>query len=144
MSKLTIKFPSSLEEVVGHPYNYDSHRTSGFKVYELRSEEAGISWRWKAYELKSKEARKYKKNPVEVESLSYGLIFLGHNSSMLVMESQFPGFKGNYIYFTGDFTEASCFKSPLGSIELGVFKMEDKTILAFNGNGYIDSSFILR
>ncbi|RWR89382.1 F-box protein SKIP23 [Cinnamomum micranthum f. kanehirae] len=102
----------SIQEVERDPYDYDSRRTLGFKVYELGWVENG----------------EYKKKPTEVESLGDRVIFLGQNSSMLVMASQFPGFKGNRIYFTDDFMEASSFKSPLGCVDLGIFDMEDKTV----------------
>ncbi|RWR89476.1 F-box protein SKIP23-like protein [Cinnamomum micranthum f. kanehirae] len=101
-----------LEEVLRHPSNYNSRITLGFKVYELLLKKTGV----------------YKKNLVQVESLIDRLIFLGQNSSMLLMESQFPGSKGNCIYFTDDFMEVSHFKSPLGCVDLGVFNMEDNTV----------------
>lgn len=88
--------------------------TSGFKVYELGLEENG----------------EYKKNPVQVESLGDRVIFLGQNSSMLLMASEFAGFKGNRIYFTDDYMESYLFESPIGigCVDLGIFNMEDKTI----------------
>ncbi|KAJ8626413.1 hypothetical protein MRB53_019720 [Persea americana] len=102
----------SIQEVERDPYDYDSRRTLGFKVYEVGLEENG----------------EYTKKPMEVERLGDRVIFLGQNSSMLVMASQFPGVKGNRIYFTDDFMEASFFKSPLGCVDLGIFDMEDNTV----------------
>lgn len=91
----------------------DCHWTIGFKVYELGVEKTG----------------EYKKNLVEVESLGERVIFLGQNASVLVMASQFPGFKGNRIYFT------NLFESPVRCLDLGIFDMEDKTIKPLFPNG---------
>lgn len=77
------------------PYDVCMNRTLGFDVYELGLEETG----------------EYKKNPIKVESLGDRVIFLGENSSMVVMASLFLGFKGNPIYFTDDYMESCCFES---------------------------------
>lgn len=107
--------PSLLLHLSGQipePCDYNIRTTLGFKVYELGLEENG----------------ECEKNPVEVKSLGDRIIFLGRNSSILFMAGQIPGFKGNRIYFTDDFMEASFYKSPIGYLDLGVFNMEDKTI----------------
>ncbi|KAJ8642533.1 hypothetical protein MRB53_004281 [Persea americana] len=39
---------------------------------------------------------------IKVESLGDSVIFLGYNSPIMVMAREFPGLKGNCIYFTDD------------------------------------------
>lgn len=88
--------------------------TLGFHVYELGFEES---------------TGQYKKNALEVESLGDRVMFLGLNTSMIVMASQFPDFKGNCIYFTDDFLALlQLNKVRKGCTDMGVFNMEDKTI----------------
>ncbi|KAF8405484.1 hypothetical protein HHK36_010391 [Tetracentron sinense] len=43
----------------------------------------------------------------EVKSLDDHMLFLGKNSSLSLLASDFSGFKGNCIYFTDDYTEAN-------------------------------------
>lgn len=55
----------------------------GFEVYELELQES---------------TKEYQKNAVEVESVGDRVMFLGLNSSILVMARQFSGLKGNCIF----------------------------------------------
>ena len=69
---------------------------------------------------------KYKNNPVRVKSFGDRVKFLGMNSSI---GGQFPGLKGNCIYFTDDYFSQIIFDSlPIGRADNGVFNMEDRTI----------------
>lgn len=73
-----------LVERIGELINWDSgYRTKGFNVYEIK-----------------KGAKKIKETLMVVQSLDDGVIFLGLNSSLLVMASQFTGnIRRNCIYF---------------------------------------------
>ncbi|KAJ8642306.1 hypothetical protein MRB53_019000 [Persea americana] len=83
--------------------------------------------RFHVYEMGLEESTgEYKKNALEVESLGGGVMFLGLNSSMIVMASQFPDFKGNCIYDFLAFLQLN--KVRKGCTDMGVFNMEDKTI----------------
>ncbi|KAJ8626675.1 hypothetical protein MRB53_019982 [Persea americana] len=93
-------------------------QTSGFQVYEVGLDETG----------------NYKKKPVNMESLGDRIIFVGYNSSMLVMASEFPAFKGNCIYFTDDSMGYYFYDLLDGCRDIGVFDMEDKTIKALFPN----------
>lgn len=73
-----------LVERIGELINWDSgYRTKGFNVYEIK-----------------KGAKKIKETLMVVQSLDDGVIFLGLNSSLLVMASQFTeNIRRNCIYF---------------------------------------------
>eukprot|EP00268_Persea_americana_P024489 TRINITY_DN2389_c0_g1_i3.p1 TRINITY_DN2389_c0_g1~~TRINITY_DN2389_c0_g1_i3.p1 ORF type:complete len:398 (-),score=40.33 TRINITY_DN2389_c0_g1_i3:325-1518(-) len=88
------------------------YTTYDFQVYELELQQQG--------EGKS----------VEVESLGDRVMFLGLNSSMLVMASQFSGLQGNCIYFTHDWGPQNLYeyKLPSANADMGIFNMEDRTI----------------
>ena len=87
--------------------------TCDFQVYELGVEETTGT---------------YKKTLVEVENLGDRVIFLGLNSSMIVMASQFPKFKGNCIYFKHGWVPP-IFQLSSASADMGIFNMEDRKFL---------------
>ncbi|KAF5184270.1 hypothetical protein FRX31_026143 [Thalictrum thalictroides] len=63
----------------------------------------------------------------EVLSLDKCALFLGSNQSFSLSTSDFPGYRGNRIYFTDD----RCFKQgPL--LDKGVFNLEDGTVERFH------------
>lgn len=109
---IVVRISRAVKRILDKPN--DIRRTLSFKIYETVLEETG----------------QYTKKPVEVESLGDRVFFLGQNSSMLVIASEYPGLKGNCIYFTDDYLEAHLYESPrgIGCVDLGVFNMEDRTI----------------
>ncbi|KAJ8629746.1 hypothetical protein MRB53_023069 [Persea americana] len=73
--------------------------------------------------LEDKRLKRFTK----VESLGDRALFLGYNSSMIVMASQFPGCKGNHIYFADNMVEKYYF-SGYGCRDIGVFSLEGGTV----------------
>ncbi|KAJ8629507.1 hypothetical protein MRB53_022830 [Persea americana] len=67
------------------------------------------------------------KELTKVESLGDRIVFLGYNSSIIVMAGAFPGFKGNRIYF-GDNCPELYFRSPRGCCDSGVFNVGDRKV----------------
>lgn len=62
-----------------------------------------------------------------VMSLGGTMLFLGENSSLALVATDFPGCKGNRIYFTDDYSELDYGGFP-GNHDLGIFNLEDGTI----------------
>lgn len=62
-----------------------------------------------------------------VMSLGDTMLFLGENSSLALVASDFRECKGNRIYFTDDFSELDYSGFP-GNHDLGIFNLEDGTI----------------
>lgn len=62
-----------------------------------------------------------------VMSLGDTMLFLGENSSLALVASDFPECRGNRIYFTDDFSELDYSGFP-GNHDLGIFDLEDGTI----------------
>ncbi|PIA27539.1 hypothetical protein AQUCO_07600005v1 [Aquilegia coerulea] len=75
----------------------------GFKVYRLDSVE--LKW-------------------IETNNLSGRMLFLGRNSSMSLLASDFPGCIPNSIYFTDDYFGGYYMKLE-GPYDMGVFNIED-------------------
>ncbi|XXG72324.1 hypothetical protein AAC387_Pa07g1453 [Persea americana] len=73
------------------------------------------------------EDSKTLKRFTKVESLGDRVVFLGHNSSIVVLASQFPGFKGNRIYFVDNMMEKYHYHTH-GCRDSGVFGLEDGTV----------------
>lgn len=90
------------------------HRTVHFDIYKTPLGEGAPN----------EELNKWMK----VESLGDRLVFLGYNSSMMIIASEFPGFKGNLIYFA-DTCVDNYFRSPHGCCDNGVFNVEDNTVV---------------
>lgn len=64
-----------------------------------------------------------------VESLGDRVLFLGHNSCMIVMGSEFPALKGNSIYISRSTNlECSPEKDFVCVCVSGVFNPEDRTV----------------
>ncbi|XXG65636.1 hypothetical protein AAC387_Pa05g3286 [Persea americana] len=86
-------------------------QTVGFEVYEKLLEEST------------------EKKTVVLESIGDMAMFLGMNSSMLIMAGQFPGLEENCIYFTDDLCGPHYLnRLPNGCTDMGIFNLEDKTI----------------
>ncbi|XXG65635.1 hypothetical protein AAC387_Pa05g3286 [Persea americana] len=86
-------------------------KTVGFEVYEKLLEEST------------------EKKTVVLESIGDMAMFLGMNSSMLIMAGQFPGLEENCIYFTDDLCGPHYLnRLPNGCTDMGIFNLEDKTI----------------
>ncbi|RZC48550.1 hypothetical protein C5167_016978 [Papaver somniferum] len=79
---------------------------------------------------------------VEVKSLGDQMLFLGTNSSLCLLASEFSGCQGNSIYFTNDCSEAND-DGIHGNHDSGVFNMGDRSIeaLPYCTTGY-DWSFL--
>ncbi|RWR84788.1 f-box protein skip23 [Cinnamomum micranthum f. kanehirae] len=86
------------------------HKTTHFDIFRVTLED-------------SKTLKRFTK----VESLGDRVVFLGHNSSIVVLASQFPGFKGNRIYFADNLMEKYHYHTH-GCRDSGVFSLEDGTV----------------
>ncbi|KAI8549374.1 hypothetical protein RHMOL_Rhmol06G0019600 [Rhododendron molle] len=62
-----------------------------------------------------------------VTSLGDQMLFLGENSSVALSASDFPGCKGNCIYYTDDYSELN-YDGMAGNHDLGVYNLEDGSI----------------
>ena len=63
-----------------------------------------------------------------VRSLDDRALFLGGNLSLSLSSVDFPGCKGNCIYYTDDYSEDNYDDSHGGEQDLGVFNLEDGSI----------------
>lgn len=97
-----------LEVDVAHHGLDVAYKTFQFCVFALVRGEQGPSWK-------------------QVQSLGDHVMFLGENSSFVLSASDYPGFKGNRIYFTDDYSEIN-YDGVLGEHDMGVYNMEDGTI----------------
>ncbi|KAJ8629599.1 hypothetical protein MRB53_022922 [Persea americana] len=88
------------------------HKTMGADIFMVNLEEG--------------EHYKTLKKYTQVESLGDRVLFLGYNSPMVVMASQFPGLKGNHIYFADNMIESYVF-SPYGCSDIGILSLADGT-----------------
>ncbi|KAM7529283.1 hypothetical protein LguiB_032693 [Lonicera macranthoides] len=93
-------------------YTYDGHlssivRTHQFGVYKLDLS----NWSW-----------------IEVKNIEDDIIFLGCNSSMAFSSRDFPGFKGNCIYFTDGPLSFGGKEFKQEDSDIGVFNLEDKSV----------------
>lgn len=64
-----------------------------------------------------------------VTSLNDKVLFVGENSSLALRASDFPGCKGNRIYYTDDYSEWN-YDGVNGDHDLGVYNIEDGSIEA--------------
>lgn len=103
--------------------------SEGFFIFMRIKSNIHMTLDFKIYEVVLAETGEYKRDLVEVRSLGDRIVFLGQNSSMVVVASKFP-VEGNCIYFTDDLLEAKLHEPPIGigCIDLGVFNVEDRTI----------------
>ncbi|KAL0314498.1 UNVERIFIED_CONTAM: F-box protein SKIP23 [Sesamum angustifolium] len=60
-------------------------------------------------------------------SLDDKVVFLGENSSLALLASDYPGCKGNRIYFTDDYSGTN-YDSIAGDHDIGVYNLEDGSI----------------
>ncbi|KAK4429453.1 F-box protein SKIP23 [Sesamum alatum] len=58
------------------------------------------------------------------------VLFLGENSSLALLASDYPGCKGNRIYFTEDYSGTN-YDSIAGDHDIGVYNLEDGSIESF-------------
>lgn len=69
---------------------------------------------------------------IEVKSLGDRVLFLGCNAPMILMAKEFPGFRGNRIYFTNNCTRSKfSYQDELHYCEFsdsGVFNVDDGTV----------------
>ncbi|XP_057470225.1 F-box protein SKIP23-like [Actinidia eriantha] len=88
-------------------YQFDNvYKTMEFRVYRLDLN--GPKWE-------------------RVMSLGDKMLFLGENSSLALSATDFPGCKGNCIYYTDDYSESNYDGIP-GDNDLGVYDLEDGSI----------------
>ncbi|XP_060199887.1 F-box protein SKIP23-like [Lycium barbarum] len=66
-----------------------------------------------------------------MNSLGDNMLFLGENSSLALLASDFPGCEGNRIYFTDDYCEAN-YDGVNGNHDLGYYNLEDGSIEALS------------
>ncbi|KAF9600455.1 hypothetical protein IFM89_009370 [Coptis chinensis] len=85
------------------------YSTVGFDVFELVASD--MNW-------------------VPVKSLGDRMFFLGGNSSLCLLASDFPGCNGNRIYFTDEYTEAND-GGARADHDVGVFMLEDGSLKMF-------------
>lgn len=98
-----LKLAAGLEELDIVSNFYETHE---FRVFCLNSSE-----------------RKWER----VLSLGDTMLFLGENSSLALFASDFPGLKGNRIYFTDDYSELDYGGYP-GIYDVGIYNLEDGSI----------------
>ncbi|KAL3639002.1 hypothetical protein CASFOL_016909 [Castilleja foliolosa] len=67
---------------------------------------------------------------VSIASLVDRVLFLGANSSFAMLASDYPGCKGNRIYFTDDYS-GTYYESIGGDHDVGVYNLSDGTIESF-------------
>ncbi|CAN4123048.1 unnamed protein product [Withania somnifera] len=67
----------------------------------------------------------------KINSLGEKVLFLGENSSLALLASDFPGCEGNRIYFTDDYCEAN-YDGVNGNHDLGYYNLEDGSIEALS------------
>lgn len=67
----------------------------------------------------------------KVDSLGEKMLFLGENSSLALLASDYPGCEGNRIYFTDDYCEAN-YDGVNGNHDLGYYNLEDGRIEALS------------
>lgn len=67
----------------------------------------------------------------EINSLGETMLFLGENSSLALLASDFPGCGGNRIYFTDDYCEAN-YDGVDGNHDLGYYNLADGSIEALS------------
>ncbi|KAM7523750.1 hypothetical protein LguiA_013652 [Lonicera macranthoides] len=79
-------------------------RTIGFGVYKL--DQGNSSW-------------------IKVKDIGEDMLFLGCNSSMSMSSRNFPGYKGNRIYFTDSPFSYSGKENEQENSDIGVFNLED-------------------
>ncbi|KAL6995934.1 hypothetical protein U1Q18_006069 [Sarracenia purpurea var. burkii] len=90
-------------------YQFDNvYKTMQFRVYRL--DLSGPKWEM-------------------VKSLGDQMFFLGENSSLALSALDFPGCKGNCIYYTDDYSESNYDGIP-GDHDLGVYNLEDGSVEA--------------
>ncbi|XP_052200852.1 F-box protein SKIP23-like [Diospyros lotus] len=82
------------------------YKTAQFRVYKL--DLSGPNWE-------------------RVTSLDDEMLFLGENSSLALSALDFPGCKGNCIYYTDDYSESD-YDGISGGHDLGVYNLEDGSI----------------
>lgn len=103
--------------MIGRYVVYDGflYTTTGFRVYMLnyQSSSGGNPW-------------------FRVKSLGDRMLFLGLNSSLSYSSFDFPGCKGNCIYFMDDHLEAHR-EGIHGGYHIGVFNLEDSSINTLPG-----------
>ncbi|XP_043708185.1 F-box protein At2g26160-like [Telopea speciosissima] len=91
------------------------HRTVNFEVYKLDLGEG---------------------NWVEVDNLGDRAVFVGYNDSFSVSASEFPGCRGNCIYFTDDYFEGYN-RQKHGALDMGIFDLGDGTVEPLVGRNQI-------
>lgn len=67
----------------------------------------------------------------KINSLGETMLFLGENSSLALLASDFPGCEGNRIYFTDDYCEAN-YDGVSGNHDLGYYNFKDRSIEALS------------
>lgn len=95
--------------------------------YDVEPDQSEIVYktmRFRVVRLNRSESRWEK-----VTSLGDRALFVGENSSLCMIASDFPGCKANCIYFTDDYSEAN-YDGVWGDYDLGIFNL---------GNGKIES-----
>ncbi|XP_073113458.1 F-box protein At2g26160-like [Elaeis guineensis] len=104
------------------------YTTTGFEVFKL--------------DRSSEEAR-----PVELKSLGDHILFLGKNSSFALSTKDFPGWKGNCIYFTASyfniiyrFADDYIIEYRQKGQDFGVFDLDDGKVKPFPWPCHADSS----
>lgn len=93
--------------------------------YDSMDDEANVFYRTVGFDVLKMDWRgpRWEK----VSSLGGRTLFIGLNSSLSLLASDFPGCVGNCIYFTDDYSEFN-FETVFGGHDSGIFSLWDKTI----------------
>lgn len=97
-----------------------THRPLGFEVFERET------WNFEAYELDLRSKKFDKLRWIKKNTLGDVAIFLGDNSSVSVVASQFPRCQPNCIYFNHDFVNVKTKVDESGIQDFGIYNLEDK------------------
>lgn len=108
----------SVDRSIEDKPSYKRLRTCGFKVYKLDVSGNGSSW-------------------LEVRDLGGDSLFLGKNSSLSISSADFPGYKGNRIYFTDDNRDVNdLVEFRVVSFDMGAYDLDDGMIESLPVPGY--------
>ncbi|KAF8713920.1 hypothetical protein HU200_027902 [Digitaria exilis] len=105
---------------VGVPHG-DEHLDGGFAEWE---DEYGSSPKVRTLKITVYKVDMDAKKLVEIKSLPYHMLFLGHNNSLCLSDEVHPKLKSNHAYFTEDYEELTVY-SKNDTRDIGVWDLEN-------------------